>query len=83
MIGVEERKAVSKGIAEKKPNAEKIKINGTIGYFQEWSNNGEGDSIGKKITGGKLSWVQEGTYIEMDSSNIIKDKMIEIARSMK
>ncbi|WP_227940384.1 DUF4367 domain-containing protein [Alkalihalobacillus deserti] len=83
MVGIEEREATSKGIEAKKLNAEEININGNIAYFQGWANEGELDSKSKEITGGKLSWVQEGTCIEMDSSNITKDKMIEIARSMK
>ena len=81
MIGIEERNA-SKGIEKKKPNAEKININDNIGYFQ-WADSGKLDRNGHLIIGGILSWVQEGTYIKMDSSSVEKNKMIEIARLMK
>jgi len=82
MIGIEERK-VSEGMEKKKQNGEEININGNIGYFQEWADSGKLDKNGHLISGGILSWIQEGTYIEMDSSNVEKDKIIEIAKSMK
>ncbi|WP_456278793.1 DUF4367 domain-containing protein [Bacillus sp. AK128] len=80
MIGIEERKATPKEIEDKTPN--KITINGNSGNFIEWGNSGE-KLNGKIIVGGKLCWVQDGTYIEMDSSDISMDKMIKIANSMK
>lgn len=40
MIGIEERKA-SERMVKKKQNAEEIVINGNIGYFQEWADNGK------------------------------------------
>lgn len=83
MIGIEERKISSKNEVPISPYVETIDISGNTGYFEAWGNSGELDKKGNKITGGRLSWIQEGTYIEMDSSNITKDKMIEIARSMK
>ncbi|RSK28512.1 DUF4367 domain-containing protein [Bacillus sp. HMF5848] len=83
MVGIEQRKAVSNEVEVKTPNAEKININGHIAYFQGWGNGGEGDSKGKKITGGLLTWIQDGTYIEMDSSNISKENMMKIANSLK
>lgn len=82
MIGIEEKKA-SEGIEKQKPNTEKININGNIGYFHEWANSGKLDRNGNLTSGGRLSWIQEGTYIEMDSLNVEKDKMIEFASSMK
>ncbi|MGO4890643.1 DUF4367 domain-containing protein [Anaerobacillus sp. MEB173] len=83
MVGIGEKKATSKRIEPMNSNVEEININGNIAYFQEWANAGELDSKGKKITGGLLTWIQDGTYIEMDSSNISKEKIIEIAESMK
>lgn len=64
------------------PYAHHVDINGNKGYFQEWANSGEVYKNGAIITGGKLNWVQNGTFIEMSSSILTKEKMIEIARSM-
>jgi hypothetical protein len=61
------------------PHAQKVDINGNKGYFQEWIDSSNGDNI----TGGLLNWVQDGTYVEMNSSRLSKEKMLEIARSMK
>jgi len=80
MIGIEQRKATN--IQKKHFNTEKVEVNGHNAYFKEWNNSGEVVS-GKVISGGLLYWVQEGTYIEMDSSVLNKDKMLEIANSMK
>jgi hypothetical protein len=73
----------SKKTEEIGPNAKEVDINGNTGYFEEWGNSGEFDSKGGIITGGLLYWVQEGTYVQMNSSRITKDKMLEIARSIK
>ncbi|MCA1042106.1 DUF4367 domain-containing protein [Bacillus infantis] len=35
------------------------------------------------VTGGSLQWSQKGTDIEIHSSKIPMEKMVEIARSMK
>jgi hypothetical protein len=82
IVGIEQRK--------EPPNkewlnsdAKQVKINGSKGYFEEWGNSSELDKKGELVTGGLLSWTQNGTYILMDSSRISKDKMLEIARSMK
>ncbi|WP_237664837.1 hypothetical protein [Sutcliffiella horikoshii] len=48
-----------------------------------WGNDGELDKKGELITGGLLQWTQDGTQIEMDSTRISKEMMLEIARSMK
>lgn len=64
------------------PNAESVDINGVTGSFQEWSNH-NGSRKGDTMTGGLLRWVQQGTYIEMHSSKLTKQKMVELARSMK
>jgi hypothetical protein len=60
------------------PYAQKVDINGNTGYFQKWI-----DKNGDAITGCLLNWVQDGTYVEMNSSRLSKEKMLEIARSMK
>lgn len=83
IVGIEERKAATMGIEKLKPSAEKYDINGTVGYYQPWANSGEKVGKGKIITGGILSWRQDGTLIKMDSSILTKEEMVEIARSMK
>ncbi|MDQ6600814.1 DUF4367 domain-containing protein [Bacillus salipaludis] len=65
------------------PNAQQIEINGSKGYFQEWADRGKSDIKGDTINGGLLNWVQDGTYVEMSSSRLAKEKLLEIARSMK
>ncbi|WP_412966423.1 DUF4367 domain-containing protein [Fredinandcohnia sp. 179-A 10B2 NHS] len=61
-------------------NAEQIDINESQGYFSKWGNSSDDKG---EITGGLLCWKQEGTYIVMDSTEIPKKLMIEIAKSMK
>ncbi|TQR16119.1 DUF4367 domain-containing protein [Psychrobacillus vulpis] len=64
------------------PHRQKVDINGNKGYFQEWEESGEVDENGDNITGGLLNWVQDGTSVEMNSSRLSKEQMLEIARSM-
>lgn len=64
------------------PHSQQVDINGNIGYFQEWGNSGEVDENGDTITGGLLNWSQDGTYVEMNSSRLSKEAILEIARSM-
>ncbi|NYE06984.1 hypothetical protein F4694_003769 [Bacillus niacini] len=64
------------------PHSQQFDINGNKGYFQEWIDSGEVDKYGDTITGGLLNWVQDGTYLEMNSSRLTKEKMLEIAWSM-
>ncbi|MFC9601392.1 DUF4367 domain-containing protein [Peribacillus butanolivorans] len=64
-------------------NEEQVDINGHKGFFVEWGNSGELDIKGEIITGGLLRWIQEGTYVEMHSSRVSRNKMLEVARSMK
>ena len=52
-------------------------------YFQEWIESGKVNKKGDPITGGLLNWVQDGTYVEMNSSRLSKERMLEIASSMK
>lgn len=63
-------------------NRQQVNINGNKGYFQEWEESGEVDKNGDIITGGLLNWVQKGTSVEMSSSRLSKEQMLEIARSM-
>ncbi|MGW8937882.1 DUF4367 domain-containing protein [Acinetobacter sp. JADD-210] len=64
------------------PHAEQIVINGNKGYFSAWGNSGTLDKNGELITGGLLCWTQAGTYVEMQSTRLPKEKILEIARSM-
>jgi len=55
-------------------SGEIIKFNGLEARFIPWAD----------ITlGGFLRWVQDGTYIEIDSPELSKKDMIQIAKSMK
>jgi len=65
------------------PDCQKVDLNGNKGYFSEWADSGKVDKNGEIITGGLLNWVQDGTYVEMNSSRLSKEQMLEIARSMK
>jgi hypothetical protein len=65
------------------PHSQQVDINGNKGYFQEWIDSGNVDKNGETIAGGLLNWVQDGTYVEMNSSRLPKERMLEIARSMK
>jgi hypothetical protein len=64
------------------PHSLQVDLNGNKGYFQEWIDSGEVNKYGDTITGGLLNWVQDGTYVEMNSSRLTKARMLEIARSM-
>lgn len=53
---------------------EKININGIEVRFEPWANH---------IPGGYLRWVQNDTYIEIDSGELTKEEMIALAKTMK
>ncbi|WP_433921726.1 hypothetical protein [Paenibacillus taichungensis] len=53
---------------------EKMNINGIEGRFEPWANH---------ISGGYLRWVQNDTFIEMDSKELTKEEMIALAKSMR
>jgi hypothetical protein len=55
-------------------SGEKVNINGIEARFVPWANH---------IPGGYLRWVQDGTYIEIDSGDLSKEMMVELAKSMK
>ncbi|HDR7855455.1 TPA: DUF4367 domain-containing protein [Bacillus paranthracis] len=82
LLGIEQRKKNSNK-EELHLHAKQVDINGYVGYLEEWGNSGELDKKGELVTGGLLSWTQKGTYIQMNSSRITKDKMLKIARSLK
>ncbi|MFD9627448.1 DUF4367 domain-containing protein [Peribacillus muralis] len=81
LIGIEQSKESPN--KELNNNAEQVDINGHKGFFVEWGNSGELDKEGELITGGLLRWIQEGTYVEMDSSRVSRNIMLDVARSMK
>ncbi|CAH2713855.1 hypothetical protein BACCIP111895_01009 [Neobacillus rhizosphaerae] len=64
------------------PYAHQVDINGNKGYFQKWIDSGKVDKNGDTITGGLLNWIQDGTFIEMNSSRLSEEEMLTIARSM-
>jgi hypothetical protein len=55
-------------------SGEKVNINGIEARFVPWVNH---------TPGGYLRWVQDGTYIEIDSGDLSKQRMVELAKSMK
>jgi hypothetical protein len=65
------------------PYAQQVDINGNKGYFRGRVDSGKVDKNGDTITSGLLDWVQDCTYVEMNSSRLPKERMLEIARSMK
>ncbi|WP_274654363.1 DUF4367 domain-containing protein [Paenibacillus humicola] len=54
-------------------SGEKANISGVEARFVPWVHN---------KPGGYLRWVQDGTYLQMDSGNLKKEKMSEIANSI-
>lgn len=55
-------------------HGEKINMNGIEGRFEQWANH---------KSGGYLRWIQDGTFIEIQSGDLTKEEMILIAISMK
>ncbi|WP_018759613.1 DUF4367 domain-containing protein [Paenibacillus terrigena] len=53
---------------------EKININGIEARFVPWANH---------KPGGYLRWVQDGTFIKIDSGALSKEMMVKLAKSMK
>lgn len=83
MVSIEQSRGYLSYDGVTSPNTKQVDINGNKGYFSEWGNDGELDKQGQIITGGILSWKQDGTYLEMYSSRLPQEKMLEIASSMK
>jgi hypothetical protein len=50
-------------------NGKEININGNKGRFEAWA---------EEKKGGLLRWVQDDTYIEMNSTNLTEKEMIEL-----
>lgn len=57
------------------PKGERVDINGNTGWYVSY--------IGKQPTGGILTWIQEDTYMEIDTSKLDKNSVIEIAKTME
>lgn len=85
MLGIEERKVSEKEIRqleEEFSSRYKINVNGVEAYYQEWANSGRKlNEI--RIGGGLLTWIQGETYLQMDSSFLSKDEMVEIAKTLR
>mgnify|MGYP001954955926 CR=1 FL=1 len=63
-------------IEEFKPNyhiGETVIINGNEGRYISWKNS----------PGGLLWWIQDDTYIEIDSGTLTKGEMIKLAKTLK
>jgi hypothetical protein len=73
IVGIGQRKLSKTQSEFSIQDAEAVNINGNKGYFKPFDN----------APGGILSWQQDGTFVEMDSSTITKQEMIKIANSMK
>lgn len=82
MVSIDLRKG-TRVIYDGSPRSQQVDINGNIGYFQEWGDSGNVDQNGEIISGGILRWAQDGTSVQMMSSRLSKEEMLEIARSMK
>ncbi len=85
ILGIEERKVSKRVISqleEEFSEGEKIKINDVPAYYQEWANGGK-ELNGKIVTGGLLTWIEDETYVQMDSSSLSKDEMVELARTFR
>lgn len=54
-------------------DGELINIKGIEGRFEPWANH---------TPGGYLRWIQDGTFIEIDSGVLTKEEMIELAQSV-
>jgi Domain of unknown function (DUF4367) len=72
-VGIGQRKSSKTQLDFSFQDVETVNINGHKGYFKAFDN----------APGGILRWNQEGTFVEMDSNNVTKQEMIEIANSMK
>ncbi|WP_034756380.1 DUF4367 domain-containing protein [Rossellomorea vietnamensis] len=85
MLRIEERKVSENEIRqleEEFSSRYKINVNGVEAYYQEWANSGR-KLNGKRMSGGLLTWIQGETYLQMDSSFLSKDEMVEMARSVR
>jgi Domain of unknown function (DUF4367) len=85
MLGIEERKVSEEEIRqleEEFSSRYKINVKGVEAYYQEWANSGR-KLNGKRMSGGLLTWIQGETYLQMDSSFLSKDEMVEIAKTVR
>ncbi|WP_238656034.1 hypothetical protein [Paenibacillus piscarius] len=57
------------------PRGELVSINGNKAWYEGY--------IGKNATGGTLKWLDSGTYIELDTTELSRSSLINIAKSMK
>jgi hypothetical protein len=80
MLGIEQYKAG--GLKSKSNDGQLVKLNGYKARFEGWANTGQIVN-GHLIRGGYLRWVEEDTYIQIDSQSLNKDEMISIAKSIR
>ncbi|MBU7595690.1 DUF4367 domain-containing protein [Metabacillus halosaccharovorans] len=78
MFGIEEKKVF--GNLEKIVRDEKeLNLNGYKGYYSSFKSSINNENP----VGGILRWTQNDTYIEMNSSTLTEEQMINIAKSME
>ncbi|MGN7308618.1 DUF4367 domain-containing protein [Bacillus subtilis] len=76
-IDVQNNMVTTRTIKEKfefSSEGESINLSGYTARFERWADG---------TTGGILRWIQNDTYIEIDSKTLTKDDMISIAKSMR
>ncbi|WP_078410756.1 DUF4367 domain-containing protein [Priestia abyssalis] len=78
MFGIGERKASGR-LEKPEYSGKTVNINGYKGYFSPF----KASRRNEHPIGGILCWVQNDTYLEMDSSTLTKNEMINIAESME
>lgn len=83
LLAITQKDAAAAKDEIRSPKAQKVIINGHKAYFEKWGNTGKLGKKGQMITGGLLSWTQDGTYIQLHSPRISKKMMLDLARSMK
>jgi hypothetical protein len=83
IAGISQKKAVSTNLKENRQlpsdRGEVVHINNYEGRFEAWARS----KNDKEIPGGILRWIQNGTYLTMESTTLHKDEMIKLAKSMK
>ncbi|MED5015911.1 hypothetical protein P9847_01185 [Paenibacillus chibensis] len=70
------RSHIETRLFEQSTTGEMILIHGAKAYFEAWDSR-------EPIPGGILHWIQGDTYVEVNSGELTKEQMVEIARSMK
>ncbi|MGG3887437.1 DUF4367 domain-containing protein [Brevibacillus panacihumi] len=81
MMSLNQKKAIFKELDSYQnigDNTEIVQIGSIEGHYEAWVGTRNGN-----IPGGFLRWIQKGTYVEMVSSRLSKEEMVNIAKSIK